>query len=396
MLGQTLLARIDMLFIMAVPLVIAFWIWLRRFSWRLSAFGWFGIPFAVFAGHGLLHGVLQSYPYFMNTYGFMVRVLSRMWAVPLLAVVGLGLVLFVMARFRDRLAGLARWRRPILGFIVAVVIGLALYGWFIRPNLNVGTQAFSIEQENLIRLGWYLTPFGIALSVAGASHLVWRINRRTFFTVAIGLFFSLLYLWNTRNNPHQIYVMRRHVPALLPFAMIAAATVPGWLMARQKRVQTVVAVIISVVWLAGLAWSAQGFVSQRDYWGVTEQLATLSAAIEPHSIVLVGDDQPVGYADTIGTPLHFLFGHDVFAIRRPGVLDSAEMTTQIKTWINDGRAVYWLAMPHGDQWPLADTLPLADPIPWHIQFKQMEADFVGKPDQIIDIVWSGTVQRIEP
>ena len=48
-------------------------------------------------------------------------------------------------------------------------------------NLNVGTQAFSIEQENLMRLGWYLAPFGVALSVAGACHLVWRINRRTFF-----------------------------------------------------------------------------------------------------------------------------------------------------------------------------------------------------------------------
>jgi len=36
-----------------------------------------------------------------------------------------------------------------------VIIALALYGWFIRPNLFLETPRFSIEQENLVRLGWY-------------------------------------------------------------------------------------------------------------------------------------------------------------------------------------------------------------------------------------------------
>ena len=137
---------------------------------------------------------------------------------------------------------------------------------------------------------------------------------------------------------------------------------------------------------------------------MTAQLATLSEQLEPQSIVLVGDDQPVGYADSIGTPLHFLFGHDVFALRRPGVLasstplstSSAEMTAQIEQWIEDGRAVYWMATPRGDQWPLADKLPLDTAVPWQIHFRQMEADFLGKPDAIIEIIWSGSLQRVQP
>ncbi|MCO5188961.1 MAG: hypothetical protein M9918_12320 [Anaerolineae bacterium] len=393
MLGQTMLARIDMLFILAVPVSIAVWLWLRRHSWTAAAFWWFALPLSLYALHAGLHGVMQSRPYFNSVYGFMLRVAGRSWYLPLAALLILAVTLFVLLRFRQRIDQLAQWRRPFLLGVIGVVVLLALYGWFIRPNLFIDTQRFSLEQENLVRLGWYLSPIGIALSVAGACYLIWHINQRTFFTIAIGLFFALLYLWSLRNNPRQIYAMRRLVPAVLPFAMIAAATVPGWFLAQRERLRWVLGIVIAVVWLGALAWSARGFVTQRDFAGVTAQIEAVNAQLEPRAVLLIDDAQPVGYGDFIGTPLRFLFDHDVFTLHNPADVNRTAFMSQLQRWHDAGRPIYWMETPDGSGWPLDDSL-LQDQTSFLITFPQMEVTLLDKPDQILDQVWAGTIWRV--
>lgn len=393
MLGQTMLARIDMLFILAVPVTIAVWLSLRRRSWSAAAFWWFALPLALFALHAGLHGVIQSRPYFNSIYGFMLRVAGRSWYLPVAALFIFAVAFVVLLRFRQRIDQLARWRRPFLLGIIVLLVLLALYSWFIRPNLFINTPRFSVEQENLVRLGWYLSPVGIALSVAGACHLIWHINRRTFFTITLGLFFALLYLWSLRNNPRQIYAMRRLVPAVLPFAMIAAATIPGWFLAQRERLRGAVGIIIAVVWLGGLAWSARGFVTQRDFAGVTTQIDALNAQLDPHAVLIVDDAQPIGYGDFIGTPLRFLFNHDVFTLRNPASVNRAAFASQLQSWHAAGRAIYWMETPDSSGWPLDDSL-LQDQSPFLITFPQMEVTLLDKPDQILDQVWAGTLWRV--
>ena len=119
------------------------------------------------------------------------------------------------------------------GWIAALlVIVLALYAYLVRPHLGQvlsyaywygGGQLPDVDRENLVRLGWYLSPLGVALGVLGTAWmLVKEANRRTAFLLGAGLFFSLLYLWRIQANPHQIYAMRRYVPVVLPFFVVAA------------------------------------------------------------------------------------------------------------------------------------------------------------------------------
>lgn len=394
LLGQTLLARIDMIFILAVLLGVAAWLWLSRTRLRQVDFWWFGAPFLLFAAHGILHGALFSTPYFVNTYGYMLLVAAQLWWVLLLGALIAAVALFVTSRYHHRLPSPARARRPILAGIVVLLIGAAVYGWFIRPNLNVGTQAFNLDQENLIRLGWYLSPIGVALSVVGACRLVWTVNRRTVFTVGVGLFFSLLYLWSLRNNPHQIYAMRRHVPVLVPFAMLAAAAIPAWALTQRRRWQMALGALLAVIWLAGLAWSARGFISQRDYLGVGDQIAAVANQLEPNSVLLVGDERPVGYADFLGTPLRFLHGHDVYALRNPSTVNRDALADQVTAWRAANRAVYWLETADGGPWPALTDLPLSDPEPVRVSVSAMEIVFDSKPDMIEEIVWGATLWRI--
>ena len=58
-----------------------------------------------------------------------------------------------------------------------------------------------------------------------------------------------------------------------------------------------------------------------DYRGVIDQLDRFNAALPPHSVLIFGDSAPVGVGDLLGTPLRFLYGHDVFTLRNADALD---------------------------------------------------------------------------
>ncbi len=187
--------------------------------------------------------------------------------------------------------------------------------------------------------------------------------------------------------------MRRLVPAVLPFAMIAAATVPGWFLAQRERLRWVLGIVIAVVWLGALAWSARGFVTQRDFAGVTAQIEAVNAQLEPRAVLLIDDAQPVGYGDFIGTPLRFLFDHDVFTLRNPAAVNRTAFMSQLRRWHDAGRPIYWMETPDGSGWPLDDSL-LQDQTSFLITFPQMEVTLLDKPDQILDQVWAGTIWRV--
>ncbi len=54
-----------------------------------------------------------------------------------------------------------------------------------------------------------------------AVMLVREANRRTAFLLLAGGFFAVVFLWRIGANPHQVYAMRRYVPQVLPFFMVA-------------------------------------------------------------------------------------------------------------------------------------------------------------------------------
>jgi hypothetical protein len=86
-----------------------------------------------------------------------------------------------------------------------------------------------------LRLGWYLTPLGIWLGVLGSGLMLWRVNRRTVMALALGFMFSGVYLWNISANPHHVYVMRRYVPAVMPFFILGAAYLLGFVGFPSRR-----------------------------------------------------------------------------------------------------------------------------------------------------------------
>ena len=398
-LGQVFLTRIDAYFLLILPVLLAIWLWWTH-DWRRQD-AWFFTPFLLLAAHSLIHGVLLSSPYFFSIFRYSRGLISRSLMIPL-ALVGLAalalIVLSLRPQLRPRVVAWMTARRLLWVTVAAILLAaVAVFGYFIRPHLGeVKTAAYwygggqipNMDRENLVRLGWYLGPAGVALGVAGMCWmLVKDLNRRTVFLLGTGLFFSLLYLWRIQANPHQIYAMRRYVPVVLPFFIITTAYLINWLYINLRgKTRWFVSSGLTLVWFSGILLSARGFVSQVDYRGVISQLDRLSAALPPHSVLIFGDSAPVGVGDLLGTPLRFLYGHDVFTLRNVDALDKERFAEVIRVWQRAGRSVYWVGMAEGFAWPLAGSM-LGSPTDHRVTATILEQPYDHKPTARDVIQW---------
>ncbi len=405
-LGQVFLVRIDMYPLLLLPIGVAFWLWRRRGSLRQGL--WFFGPFSLLAGHSLAHGAIFSGPYFYGLFGYGLRLLRQFW-LPAAILLGLTAVICLLGVWRPALrrrlfSAIAARRQLWVTIAALLLLGAAFYGYFLRPQWSqVRTSAYwygggaipNLDHENLLRLGWYLGPGGIALGVAGACWLlVKELDRRTAFLLAVGLFFSFLYLWRIQANPHQIYAMRRYVPVVLPFFIVAAAYLIHWLRCNLKgKIRWFVSAGLTVIWLSGIIWGARGFVSQVDYRGVIGQFDRFAAMLPSRAIVIFGDSAAVGAGDILGTPLHFIYGHDVLTLRAPDTLNREAFTEMMRSWQRAGRRVFWAAVPERSAWPLAGAM-LGPATEQHIEMLILEHTYDRKPTRIIAEKWQLAISEI--
>jgi len=370
-------------------------LWLRWSGrWRRDHWIFFS-PIVALTAHSLLHAVIQSAPYFFTTFQYGIGLLGRNWLLPVGSILLGSALLLILHRNRQEMGRLARYRRPLAWLAVALLLLLVAYGWFIRPYAGVdpinyeywyggGQIPVSLDRENLIRLGWYLSPLGIALATAGICQMILTVNRQTAVLLGTGLIFSLLYIWKIQANPHQIYTMRRYVPAVLPFAIVATGALFGWLFSRRQKWIQVVGLFLAIGWLVSLGLAARGFVRQVDHQGIMAQLESIDNLLEPASILIFYEQAAITQGDTLGTPLRFLFGHDVYSVRDLETLDTAALARMMTRWRDSGRPVYWV----GDSAILENQgLTLGTPVQVNIATQQLEGVYDRKPSKIIEPRW---------
>ncbi len=399
-LGGLFLVRIDTIFLLAIPLLLALWLFFFRPPFSRSELVCYFAPLGILLSQAVLHALFISTPYARRVIAYGMRTLTQIGLllpllVALLVAAGLGII-----AYRYRVAFAESWpgwwsrvRRPVLLTGSILILLLGVYGWFVRPAIGsagsyqdwwAGSALPTYDHENLVRLGWYLSPVGVWLGIAGMVLLFWRGNRRTIVILAAGLFFSLLYLWRIQVNQHQIYAMRRYVPVVMPFFVFAAVFFLAWLMQGKRRSLRIAGVGLAVLWLFGLGWSARGFISQVDYRGLIAEMAALDDALPAHSILIFNDQALVGVGDILGTPLRYLYGHDVLTLREPGEADTGTLLAAMREWQAAGRAIYWI----GDAGFLdANGIEYASREAF-IPAVYLEGSYEHKPSAIVNSGWT--------
>lgn len=400
-LGLFFLVRIDA--VMIVPALLLLGLWAGLDGYQRKTLLWYFVPAAVLLLHSLVHGYWQSRPYFLDLYGFALALLRSSWWLALAGLLAAGIFLWLLVRVRGRLGRLRRLRPWLLGTLVAGFLVYAVYGWFIRPvvvNTSGWLDPFStsaipvLDHENWPRLAWYLSPVGVGLGVAGICLLIWRVERQTALWLGVGLLFAIFFLWRIRANPHQIYAMRRYVPAVMPLFIVGGAYTAGWLASHRRRWLTVLALVLALLWLAGFVWNARGFVRQVDFQGLLPQLAQLDAELEPQAILLFNDSQPITQGDIVGTPLRFLFGHDVLSVREVSPEQMALLQSAVDGWIAAGRAVYWIHTPMA-QTALAPA-NREYVTTYSLETSRLEWTYTHRPRVVEPLIWTADVYRLAP
>lgn len=369
-LGQSFLARIDTLPLLIVP---AGWI-LFRLLQRRGYVGarWFLLPLVCLLGFAGYHGLAFSRPYTLDLLGGTLPFLLRaMWP----ALVGLGVaagILGLVFRYRARWGWLGRAlsKRILRHGVALLLIGAAIYAYFVRPR--IGHTAFAeywyadsripvSNHENLVRLGWYLSPLGIGLAVFGGVLVI--LNERwaeVWPLWGTGGVFTVLYLYNILNNPFQIYAMRRYVPVVVPFCILLAAYGISWIWRRLpwRRAGMVVSTIVLVTLVGWLAYNGRLIWGHVDQEGAARQIEQVADSFEGNSIALFVDPAPVGLGAVLGTPLQFLHGITSFDLQEDA-LDMSSLKVQVSRWLEKGYGLYVVKEPDAsDLFPSDCLVPI--------------------------------------
>lgn len=302
-------------------------------------------------------------------------VLQQPWRLAAeLGVIALLLATLVALRYSPRLAArvgawFGRHRRLLLATAAVLFLAVFAYLYLVRPGildadvlLHPGQNLLKLQgyigapvpegrAANLVRVGWYFSPLGMVLAAVGIAGLIWReSSRRSWFLIMLGLFYLVLFNYETFGEPHHIYIMRRYVPVVVPFFCIAMAYALEWLgglagRARPHRLAWVrrgTALALALGMVIYLVYTGLPFYRHSEYRGALEQVGRLAARFEPNDVILLIDDARDA-PFTIATPLRFIFDrHALVVMPKDQEADTARIEAQIQRWWEEGRQVYLL------------------------------------------------------
>lgn len=355
-LGAALLTRIDL------PLVLGIFIcgmlmrwWQRR--WR-RAWTLFAAVLALLTLQMAWVAWQINWPYVHNTYSAIGSLLRADSTV--IAAAGLALLLALGVATLLRPAALvqraAQWTaHPALRWTLAVaVVLLSLYAYFLRPLLEPSysyqswpenSMGLVLNGETWVRMGWYLTPFGLFLATVGLALILVRgaLPRMTV-VLGVGVLTTFQYLYNLLNAHYHIYAMRRYVPIVIPmlllFAAVGALAFP---MLRRRWITYTVRGLCVAGLAVGLLYQARFVLPQRDFAGALAQLDALEARLAPDALLLIAGPTDDNFTDVLGTPLQLTYGHNVATIRGDSPANAAFLVELLNRAQATGRPVQLIA-----------------------------------------------------
>lgn len=349
----TLLVRIDS--VLLIPPVAAYLAWQARGpTQRRPALLALGL-IALGAAHFGIHAWRLAPGYTTMTFSGATLAVAAGGVAATLA--GAGLAWLLLPHQPTAHPRSSRIRTVLLVTVVALV---GVFAYALRPgpvSPDTGEGAAALEtasRESLVRLGWYVTPLGLALALTGAGRLLWSGQRRRAAPLLGLLGLSLaFYLPNPLVSSDQPWAARRYLPVVLPGLLLLAAYgatgVGNWLGCRRRAHRRLVGAGVTGLLCVGLAvgeWRTTApIAAYREHEGAIRQIQALAALIPADAIVLF----PRSAAGTrLSLPLQYLGGRAAFVL--PAEEPVEGVLAVVRRWRAEGRPAYWV-VPSGTRFP---------------------------------------------
>ncbi len=345
----------------------------------------------IFAGRYALRSVLALYSYLLRP--------ALAISLAVAAVAGcLGLACLARSGWPARHATAVRVTLMLL------LAGLAVWAYFVWPAITAPQVVeypaypepvrFLFENdENLVRLGWYVTPWGLLLGFVGLLEAIRREPaRRIAWLLAVFLIFGTLYTYQASDAPIQVHVMRRYVPAVIPTLALGAGYALQRLgQAARGRMGVALAGLLAAGLLALTALPTVPFLGYVEYAGAVDQVSQLAGRFDENALLLY--DEPE-YGVLLGMPLQYIFHLPGFTLQREHP-DPAGLTAQLRAWESAGHEVY-LIVTRGRSRLRAGDFAL---IPWgtaQFSLPRLEQVSERRPTQVVQLPFALEIYRLRP
>ncbi len=438
-LGELALARPDFIFYFApLPFYLIYWRLSR--SWR-RPYTWFASTLAAMLGLYLMYYFIYGYPYTLDLYHNTIINIRRLWQ-PLLIVLYLGsLLLLALDRLYPRVRPLwkrlasltVRYRWVWAGALMLLVGVFALYRYGIDPWLRyvrfdkdgnalarlyqttmesyIGAPVDEGSQYNMLRIGWYLSPPGMALGVIGLLRWIWsRLDAATALFFGSLLVVGFVFIEETYTSAHYIYTMRRYEPLILPALVLGIAWSCQFLWARVAvgavgahgiSLRSIAPLrVLGVVAALGLGvffvYTDRLIVSHVEERGAVSQLSQLAARFKPagKSVVLFSNDRDE--PNVVATPLQYIYGIESFVlVRSYPDLSNTALERIVKRWQSQGYKVWVMMGANGGKLDLPN-FSLKEQGTWKYDVPELEQLYYQKPSNVFEAVLPWGIYSIEP
>jgi len=253
---------------------------------------------------------------------------------------------------------------------------------------------------NMVKIGWYFSPLGIALASFGLMLTLWRkltLKSAYFFLMlAISL---LVFVGETYSDPHYIYTMRRYIPIITPafslfiayFCVVLFEWGRNFARARSWRLPLGFAaqlgsIALYIVELAFFVYTLRPIFSHVEDKGTIAQISALAQKLPANSVTIMSADRDTPYV--VLTPLRFIYDRDVLALSQDidlsrGVeqqvaFNSGIVSGSVAGWLKGKRPVYAMLGANGGKLNLPgyDLKPVEE---WTYTTEELEQLYYQKP-----------------
>jgi hypothetical protein len=357
-LGLTFLVRIDSVLLLG-PLAIYLLVRLahRDLDWRRAAAAL--VPIGLLLVHAGFHAASFSRKYIVN-------IASRpYWQQPAgvwiaAALLAIAVVVIALRTAPRIVAGLETHGEALRGAIVAAVVVLAAYAYFLRPLLSAwaggdGNDPGQVlshpgvltrlgfarlaahDAQAFLRLGWFTTPLGLLLGVLGLVAAVQAFRARTLFLLLTALSFSGFYFYKIRIYNDYYFAMRRFVPVILP-CLLGLAALALVRLAGHGGPRRFVAALLGLTLFGAFARDTARIARFTDWRGAVGFVEDVSRRFAPGDVVVFEQAQSV---HLLSLPLWAVHGINVLELARFNP-DPDKLRDLVAQWRTRYRNIYFV------------------------------------------------------
>ncbi len=408
-LGLAVLSRADGIFLI-VPVALYF-AYLRLTKKLRSAHLYFFVPFAVLLLHWFIHTLLfsrtqalaigRALPYFSSIVPLALGGAVLIAALLILAFLQYHKLVSFMAQYSH----LRKWIRPAMAVLIVL---LALYAYFIRPSTAdpqmvyyhpAGGMIRTYNEENLVRLGWYVTPLGLLLAFGGLIVMILKAtDEGVVFFLGVAMLYGFVFLHSALVNPIHIYWIRRYITVVIPsimlfisYGLFQISNIKYQISASLPRIRQILAAILGIALAASFLRTSLALAEQAPYQGAVAQMNRFAEPLSDRAAVIF--ESPL-MGDPLALPLTYLYGKDSFVLQGQGP-NNELFFDLVERWRDRGKEVLYIAYDgltrvRSDDYIFSPVGEVALDIPLP------ETSFDHLPKGIVHHSYDLEIYRIEP